>query len=383
MSNRTKSLYLYFILTAGILFLSNLSVLNAAEVKLYTPYTKIAVPPGESIDYTIDVINNSNTTQNIDISISGFPGDWSYILKSGGWDIKQLSVLPDEKKSLSLKVEVPLQVNKGNYRFNVVAGGLSTLPLTIIVSEQGTFRTEFTTKQANMEGHAKSNFNFSAELKNRTAEKQLYALKAEAPRGWNVSFKANQKQVTSVEIEANNTTSVTVEIDPPDNSKAATYQIPITAATNATSARLDLEVVITGSYAMELTTPTGLLSTDITAGSVERVELVVKNTGSSELNDIKLSFSAPAKWDVTFEPDTITQLVPGGSTHVFAGIKADKKAIPGDYVVNLEAKTPEVSSKASFRMSVETRMLWGWIGVLIILAALGSVYRLFRKYGRR
>jgi uncharacterized membrane protein len=28
-------------------------------------------------------------------------------------------------------------------------------------------------------------------------------------------------------------------------------------------------------------------------------------------------------------------------------------------------------------------MLWGWIGVLIIIFALGIVYFLFRKYGRR
>ena len=64
-------------------------------------------------------------------------------------------------------------------------------------------------------------------------------------------------------------------------------------------------------------------------------------------------------------------------------IKADKKAIPGDYVTNIEARTPETSSKLSFRISVETPLLLGWIGVIIIIIALGTVYYLFRKYGRR
>jgi uncharacterized membrane protein len=32
---------------------------------------------------------------------------------------------------------------------------------------------------------------------------------------------------------------------------------------------------------------------------------------------------------------------------------------------------------------VKTPMLWGWVGVLIIFIALGSVYYLFRKFGRR
>ncbi len=77
------------------------------------------------------------------------------------------------------------------------------------------------------------------------------------------------------------------------------------------------------------------------------------------------------------------RLEPGNNAQVFATIKADKKAIAGDYVTNIEAKTPEASSKAAFRISVKTPMLLGWIGILIILGALGSVYYLFQKYGRR
>ena len=38
--------------------------------------------------------------------------------------------------------------------------------------------------------------------------------------------------------------------------------ISVRAATGTTSAELELEVVVTGSYQMELTTPRGLLSTD-------------------------------------------------------------------------------------------------------------------------
>ena len=110
---------------------------------------------------------------------------------------------------------------------------------------------------------------------------------------------------------------------------------------------------------------------------------MLKNTGSSELRDITLQFTAPVNWDVTFDPKKVDLLQPGKSAQVFATLKADNKAIPGDYLTNIDAKTPETSSKVSFRISVETPMLWGWIGVLVILVALGSVYYLFRKYGRR
>ena len=47
------------------------------------------------------------------------------------------------------------------------------------------------------------------------------------------------------------------------------------------------------------------------------------------------------------------------------------------------ARTPEVDADAQFRIAVKTPMIWGWVGVLIILATIGVVYYLFRKYGRR
>jgi len=367
----------------GVLTLGSSAAIASNNVTLYTPYTKISVPPGESVNYSIDIINNSKNLQNKDISVSGIPRGWNYELKSGGWTIGQLSVLPGERKNIALKVDVPYQVNKGTYRFKVMAGDSVALPLTIVVSAKGTYETELTTDQPNMQGSSTSTFTFKVTLKNQTADKQLYALMADVSRGWNVNFKADYKQVTSVELEANTTKDISVEITAPAQVEAGTYQIPVSANTNSTSARVALEVVITGSYSMELTTPSGLLSSNITAGDEQRLEMVVRNTGSSLLTDVKLNATTPANWHVTFDPIKIDKLLPGKTEQVFATIKADKKAIPGDYVVNMEAQTPETSSKAIFRMSVKTPMLWGWIGVLVIGAALGSVFYLFRKYGRR
>lgn len=383
MSDSTKFKGLVLILLTGLITFNCNAAAAADSVTLFTPYTRITVPPGESINYSIDVINNSKELRNLEISVSGIPRSWNYTLTSGSYKVGQIAIMGGQKQTLSLKVDVPLKVNKGSYRFTVSAGAASSLPLVVVVSEQGTFETEFTTRQSNMQGHSSSTFTFTAELRNRTAEKQLYSFRTNAPRGWSVIFKPNYNQSTSIEIEPAGTVNVTIEIKPPVNIQAATYQIPVIAGTNATSASLDLEVVITGSFNMELTTPTGLLSTGITAGEEKRIELMVRNTGSSGLTDVELTFSAPVNWDVVFDPKKIDRIEAGSNARVFATIKADKKAIAGDYVTNLEAKTPEVAAKATFRISVKTPMLLGWIGIFIIFAALGSVWYLFRKYGRR
>jgi len=353
------------------------------DVTLYTPYTQISVPPGQSINYSVDVINNSKVMKNLAIAVAGMPGGWTYSLKSGSWNVKKISILPNERKKISLNVQVPLKVNKGNYHFDVRAVGESQLPLAVTVSKQGTFETEFTTDQPNMEGHSNSSFTFKGVLKNATDEKQVYSLQAHAPRGWDVTFKASYKQVASVSMDENSTKNITISIKPPSEIEAGTYKIPVRAATASTSAKMVLEVVITGSYGVNLSTPTGLLSTAITAGDEKKVDLVVRNTGSSELDNVKLSASKPVDWEVTFDPKKIDKLDAGKSEEVTATIKASKKAIAGDYMTTITAKTPEASSKAEFRVSVKTSMVMGWIGIFIILAALGVVIFLFRKYGRR
>lgn len=380
---RTKQLRVLIFIFSCLLSLSGFAVPIADSVILYTPYTKISVSPGQTVDYSIDLINNSKEIINADISLRDLPASWNFNLKAGNYNIQKVSVLSGERKSLNLSIVVPLKVNKGSYQFRLVAGSISELPLTIVVSEQGTFKTEFTTDQANIKGNTNSTFSYQATLRNSTAEKQLYALMADALPGWNVIFRYNSQQVASVEVNENSNISIGIEIDPPDMIAAGTYKIPVRASTNSTSADLGLEVVITGSFAMELTTPTGLLSTGITAGDQKRIELIVRNTGSAPLKGIQLSAGTPVNWEVTFDPKKIDAVEPGKTAQVSAIIKAAKKAIAGDYVTNIEARTPEVSSKVQFRVSVRTSMIWGWVGILIICAALGSVYFLFRKYGRR
>lgn len=356
---------------------------SAQSIQLYTPYSRISVSPGQTVDYSIKVMNNSSSIRSASIYLSGLPDGWSHTLKSGGWEINRISVLPDKEQTLSLQVVVPLKVDKGSYRFHVRANGYDDLPLTIEVSKEGTYKTAFSTKQANLEGAANSSFTFKATLKNATADTQLYALNARAPRGWNVDFKANYKQVASVKVNPNQTQSITIDVDPPDQAPAGTYTIPVLASTANTSAGFKLQAVITGSYDMALSTPTGLLSTDITAGDDKKVALSVKNTGSSPLKEITMSAATPADWTVTFDPKKIERLLPGKTAKVMAAIKASKDAIAGDYVTSITAKTAAASSNADFRISVKTSALWGWIGILIICLALGSVYYFFRKYGRR
>lgn len=356
---------------------------QAAEaVELYTPYLQLSAPPGDAISYAIDVMNRGGSTTAVDVEFDAKGNKWDYELTAGGRAVDRLAVKGGETQSMSLMLHVPLEINKGVYRFEVKAGG-STLPLAVVVSEQGTFRTELETEQPNMQGHSDSTFTYSATLRNRTAEKQTYALNAQAEPGWDVTFTDGGTSVTSVEVDAGGEKSISIGVKPPETVKAGTYKIPVAATNNASSAEAVFEAVVTGSYGLSLSTPNDLLSTDVTAGSERKLDLTVENTGSAELSNVNLSADSPSGWEITFAPSTVESIKPGETARVQATIKADKKALAGDYVVNVTASAPEKSASAQFRVAVETSVLWGWIGILIIVLVAAGIYYLFRKYGRR
>ncbi|REK66053.1 MULTISPECIES: NEW3 domain-containing protein [Cohnella] len=352
-------------------------------VKIYTPYTSLSAAPGETISYDIDLLNGTDSIQIADLSVDKGGTDWTAELTAGGHPIRQIAVKPQDEQSVNLSITVPYEVNKGDYLFKVNAGTFGSVSLKINVTEQGTYKSELTTDQVNMQGHTDSTFTYSLTLNNRTANKQNYALSAETPAGWSATFKVGGNSVTAVEVDANSSTSITLEITPAQSAKADTYKIPVRATNNSTTAEATLEAVITGTYDLQLTTSDERLSTSLTAGGTRNLELVVKNTGTSDLSNVSLTATTPTDWEVTFEPKTIASLKAGQSVPVTATIKSAKSSITGDYVVGMTAQSTEKTAEAAIRVTVKTSVLWGWIGVVIIIAVFAGIYALFRKYGRR
>ncbi|WP_047982894.1 COG1470 family protein [Ornithinibacillus californiensis] len=372
---------LFTVVMGGVLVASTVY----ADVSVYTPYTGLSVTPGEDIEYSVDIINSGETIETVEFELNGLPEGWEHQISASGTNIQELSIRPNSEESIRLVITVPLQVEKGVYEFDLVADGTSTssLGMMVNVTEEGTFKTNFTTEQPNMQGHADSTFEYSTTLKNQTAEQQHYSLTSQAPNGWNTQFKADGKGVTSVTVEPNEEKTVEVVITPAKNAKADTYTIPVKAQSGATASEIELEAVITGSYGLTLTTPDGLLSDDVTAGGDTIIDLVVENTGTVDLTEIDLNGSTPPKWEVEFDQPTISTLKAGEKTTVKATLTAPKDAIAGDYATTFSVQTAEATSEANFRMSVKTSTAWGFIGVAIIVIVIGGLYYIFRKYGRR
>ena len=241
----------------------------------------------------------------------------------------------------------------------------------------------FTVRLMNLEAEAKDPFRFNATLRNGSGETQVYALKASVPDGWNALFRAEGSQVAGLKVEDGNTQDISIELKAAPLSTPGKYEIPVTAISDTDTLKLDLEAVVKGNHQVEVTTPSGRLSDDITEGKSKRIVLTIRNTGTLPLEELELSAQSPSQWNATFEPAQIQRLEAGQSQEISATLSVPDKTIAGDYLTTFTARNDQANADATFRMTVKTSLLSGWIGILVILAALGMVYYLIRKYGRR
>lgn len=244
-------------------------------------------------------------------------------------------------------------------------------------------KNTFTARLMNIEAPTNETFRYTATLHNGSSVSRVYELKTDLPAGWQIAYRVEGSQVRSLNLDSGKSQDISIEVNATATAKPDKYRLPVKAVSEADTLLLNLEAVVKGSYALELTTPTGRLSEEITSGSRREIQLVVKNSGSLPLNELELSGQLPPQWESTFEPAKIQQLEPGKTANITVTVKVPDKTIAGDYAGTFSVKNTNSSAQANFRLVVTTSLLSGWIGVLVILAAIALVYYLIRKYGRR
>lgn len=251
-----------------------------------------------------------------------------------------------------------------------------------VLQAQSNSSSSLTARLLNVEAPTNETFRYNGVLINGNSLHN-YSLSANLPAGWQITYRVEGIAVTSLQMDANTSKDISFEITCPISTKPGTYKIPVTAIASSDTLKLDLEAVVKGSYAVELTTASGRLSDEIVAGSSKEILMVVKNTGTLPLNNLELSSQLPSKWETSFAPSTIEQLQPGQQADIKVTLKVPEKTIAGDYVTKMTVRSTANSSEAAIRIMVKTSLLSGWIGLVIILASVGLIFLLIRKYGRR
>ncbi|MGN0968572.1 MAG: NEW3 domain-containing protein, partial [Oscillospiraceae bacterium] len=358
-------------------------------LELSTDYPGLTVKAGDELSFDLDFNNGSDSGVNAELTIASIPEGWEGYFEGSGSEISHAFVKSGSNNSLAkFHVTVPAETAQGVYTITLQAAGggmSSSLTLTLDVKEEELGSSALTTQYAEQEGSAGTSFSFSTTIQNNTPKEQSYSFSSNPPTGWTVTFKPSGEstQVAAIDVNARGSQAMDVTVTPPNGVEAGTYTIPISAISASETLTDELTVVITGTYELDLSTPSGRLSFDANANKKTDVTLSITNNGNVDMQNINLTSSAPSGWTVEFSESSIDVLEAGATKEVTAYVTPSEEAMSGDYTLTLKAKNSETSDSAEFRVTVKTETVWGVVGVLLIVIVAAGLWFVFRKFGRR
>jgi len=251
-------------------------------------------------------------------------------------------------------------------------------------------KLELNAKYPVVSKRAGETFEWEIELLWYGDEFRSFDLAASAPVGWRASIWAGypEREVPAIGLEpaASYPEKIKVKLEPPlaEPPEPGDYVVTLEASSGNITETLELKAVVSALVRYAFYTTTGRLNTDVTAGEENHLSCYIQNTGTAPIENASFMSTKPTGWEITFNPDGFDTLEVGASQVVDVVIKPPSKTVPGDYMVTLKSVSSEYSPRdMNLRVTVLTSTVWGWIGVIIVLAVIAGLAVMFRRLGRR
>ncbi len=358
-------------------------------------YPGVIIPPGEDVSMDLILYNKGKADENIDVEVTSKPKGWKARVKTYSFTVTGAHVENGETRRLTFSAEPEKKdVKPGNYVFTVRASThdgafTSTQDITVTVSEKAEAEKEkpvtITTSYPVLRGPSDAKFEFSVEVDNKLDKDKVYNLISQGPENWEVNFKPayEDKFISSLRLEKNQSKSVAVEVKPYRLAEAGEYPVNVRVGSGDEKAEAKLTVILTGTYKLEAGTPSGILSLEAQKGKDANMSIYVRNTGSAANNNIKFLSIKPENWKVKFEPEKIDVLKPDELKQVEVTLTPAEEALVGDYSVGINVDGEKVQKTMEMRVTVKASTAWGLIGIFIIVGVIVGLGGLFTWLGRR
>lgn len=358
--------------------------LAAATLALTTPYPSVSVSPGSKVSFDLSV--TTSAVARVDLAVAGAPSGWTATLQGGGFVVSAVQTDGKTAASVQLNVSVPVDAT-GTIHMSVTASGLGQterLDLDVKVEAQ-TGDVTLTTDFPSLKGASNTSFTFNLTLTNSTPQDVTFAVGAQGPDGWTTTAElTGQAQAASAIVKAGGTSGVSVTAKPPGSVAAGRYPISVVATAGAKQITQDLQVEVTGSFSMTMSTPNQVLSNRGSAGSATQQQVTITNGGTAPITNVTLSATPPTNWKVTFDQPTVASIAADQTVTVTATIVPSADAIAGDYQVTFNASSDQqTSGSTDIRFTVETSLQWAIVGAGLIVIVFVGLWWVFKRYGRR
>jgi len=355
-----------------------------------TPYPAIDTEPGSTVRLTLAV--QAPQPEPVDLTVDGIPDGWTATLRGGGFVIHSVTATPDEPSQVTLEIDVAADAAPGDYPITITGtsgsgSGAETAQadVTLTIAEQVDNGIQVTADFPSLKGAADSDFTYNLTIANNTPEDQTFTFDPTGPEGWTVTASPTaEARAETVTIDAGGTGQVKVTASPPDSAEQGDYTIDVSVvAANGATGDISLTAEVTGSPQLVLGTADQRLDVSGPSDHEHRVPLIVANSGSAPLEDVKLAATAPSGWDVSFDPQTITEVKPNETAQVTAIVKPSSSAVAGDYSITVRASAGSNSQSIELRYTLKGSRTLGYVAIGVIAAAVLALVGVFVRFGRR
>ncbi|MDO8688764.1 MAG: NEW3 domain-containing protein [Dehalococcoidia bacterium] len=361
---------------------------DPSDFEMAMDYPSVVAQPGKLVSLNLRLMNRGTVSHQVNLSVTKSPDGWTFSIKQGAYEVRSAFLGPQENKMLTFEATPPSGAKTADYSFVIKAdsadGVNQAVTVNIGLSDKVTTGTKLTSQYPTLTGPTGNKFEFKVDVNNGTGADQAYNLAANGPQGWDITFQPayDTTQISTIRVKDGETSSVSIEVQSPKTAKAGEFPVDFLVSAGSEKVAGSFKVVLTGTNDMTLTTDSGRLNLNATAGSQAVMSVLIINNGSADLKGISLASSKPTGWDVSFEPKTV-DLAAGANKEVNVYVKPDDKSIAGDYMVTVNASTPQVYKSLDIRVTVETPTVWGWVGLAMVLVVLGGLYGVFKTFSRR
>ncbi len=401
-----RRVLIVFAVAAGLLLFNGFTPVAIAEkednaskperlIVMAAEFSGVVVPADENVSMDLTFFNKGRSGESIDVWVAEKPKGWDVRIKTYKFTVTGVHVPSGDDKRLTFEADPDKGVKPGKYKFLIKAQTTDgrfkmSQPVEIEVLAKDTAKKEdkgvrLNTSYPVLRGPTDGKFEFSVDVDSKLDKDSVFNLFAQGPDGWDVNFKPayEDKYISSLRIKANQSQTVALVVKPAATAQAGEYPISVRVASSEASGEVKLNIILTGTYELEVGTATGLLSLDARQGKAANLSFYIRNTGSAANSGIKFMTFKPENWKVEFKPEKIDVIEPGKLQQVEMTVTPNEEALVGDYSVNVKVDGEKSSKNLEFRVTVKASAAWGWVGIGVIVLVIGGLIGLFRWLGRR
>ncbi len=390
------------------------SAQSAGEVLLDAPVRALEMGELEKrVSLDIRLQNQTDERIVVKLVLEDIPTGWDVGVWGRFFDFKISQLVVDAKgvdpvERPTIRADIPdARPAAGDYAFTLKVTSLdeavvydqARFVITVPPARaQGAAAVNLSSTFPELKGPSTSQFSFEVLVNNETGDTNSFDLAGEVfdeqgtpLSGWDIGFSptfGEQKLIGAVSVDQGLAERVDVLVTPALTAAPGNYTIVVSASGAGVADDTPLRLILTGRADLFASTDTGRLSLDAKAGGEGRTVLRLTNIGTADLSAVRLQADRPTGWQVTFLDGStaitsIPSLPSGFESDIGVLIEPPGDAIPGDYQITLRATGAGTSDAIDLRVTVSKSTIWGWLGIVLVLAVVGGLVGLFVRLGRR